>query len=184
MYFFAFFAKHYVNDTVRTQKYLKNCALYLSPLLNSKLRTCPHFAGRKFSRLTYNNARKRSHRSPKSSMGIVFPAFCSDGSRKIPIIRTCFLPKFISEAQTVAHVLFFLLSALTEAGKNRFFELVSCHASLFMLKFWTLNFGDNRLTLEPVFRVEGRSIHLMPLRFEHVKMIECVWFDMVQPNLG
>ena len=35
--------------------------------------------------------------------------------------------------------------------------------SLFGLKFWTFNLGDNRPNLEPVFGVEGRSIHLLVL---------------------
>ena len=39
--------------------------------------------------------------------------------------------------------------------------MVESHASLFGLKFWTFNFGDNRPTLEPVFRVEGRSTTIL-----------------------
>ena len=37
-------------------------------------------------------------------------------------------------------------------------HMVESHASLFGLKFWTFNLGDNQSTLEPVFGVEGRSI--------------------------
>ena len=36
--------------------------------------------------------------------------------------------------------------------------MVKSHASLFGLKFWTFNLGDNRPTLKPGFGVEGRSI--------------------------
>ena len=36
--------------------------------------------------------------------------------------------------------------------------------SLFELKFWTFNLGDNRPTLEPVFGVEGRSTTVLTLR--------------------
>ena len=39
--------------------------------------------------------------------------------------------------------------------------MVKSHASLFVLKFWTFNLGNNRLTLELVFRVEGRSTILL-----------------------
>ena len=87
----------------------------------------------------FNNPRNRSERSPNVSTRTVFFAFRSDGSKKKPAFRTYFFPTFILYAQTEARVLFSRLSSQTEAGKNRFSELVSCHASLFGLKFWTFN---------------------------------------------
>ena len=65
-------------------------------------------------------------------------------------------------------------SAQTEAGKKRFSELVSCHSFLFGFKFWSFNFGDYRPTLKPVFGVQGRSIHLIPLRVNIQAPAKCV----------
>ena len=66
----------------------------------------------------------------------------------------------LKETQIVARVHFSLLSTQTEARKIRFSELISRLVSLFVLKFRTLNLGDNRPTLESVFEIEERSIHL------------------------
>ena len=49
--YFATFAKQYTNGKVTSQKYLKNCSLYFSPLLTPKMGTCPHFECKTFGRL-------------------------------------------------------------------------------------------------------------------------------------
>ena len=53
------------------------------------------------------------------------------------------------------------------------------HASLFGLKFWTFNLEDNGPTLEPIFGVEGRSIHLIILWKSH----GLVWFGRFNAGL-
>ena len=56
-------------------------------------------------------------------------------------------------------------------------HMAESHVSLFGLKFWTFNLGDNQPTLEPVFGVEGRSTTILYSETLYI-IYETKYFDM------